>query len=106
MLDASLFVSEQLHERPVTLADGSVHQLKFREVTSAEMRRYQIAESSDDENVRVGSMAVLIAASVMNPDGTPAMTADKARTLKPHVTNALMREILDLNSIGAKAKNS
>lgn len=106
MLDASLFVSDQLHQRPVELADGSKHLLHFREVSSTTMRRYQMAEHSEDEDVRVGSMAVLIAASVVNPDGTPAMTAEKAKTLKPHVTNVLMREILDLNSIGAKEKNS
>jgi hypothetical protein len=106
MLSDSLFVSEQLHERTVKMADGTEHVLHFREVSSAAMRRYQIAESSADEDVRVGSMAVLIAASVVNPDGTPAMTPEKAQTLKPQVTNALMGEILDLNSIGAKAKNS
>lgn len=104
-LSDSLFVSEQLHERTVELADGSKHVLHFREVSSAAMRKYQIAESSADEEVRVSSMAVLIASSVVNPDGTPAMDVDKAQKLKPQVTNALMREILDLNSIGAREKN-
>lgn len=104
-LDATLFVSEQLHERPVELADGSKHVLHFREVSSLAMRRYQMAEHSEDEDVRASSMAVLIASSVMNHDGTPAMDVAKAQMLKPQVTNALMRAILDLNNIGAKEKN-
>ena len=104
-LDASLFVSDALHERTVELADGSKHVLHFREVSSAAMRRYQMAEHSADEEVRVSSMAVLIASSVVNPDGSPAMDVERAQKLKPQVTNALMREILDLNSIGAKEKN-
>lgn len=105
MLSESLFVSDALHERAVKLADGSEHLLHFREVSSAAMRKYQLAEHSQDEAIRVSSMAVLIASSVVNPDGTPAMDVDRAQMLKPQVTNALMREILDLNSIGAKEKN-
>lgn len=105
MLSESLFVSPTVHARSVVLADGSEHLMHFREVSSADMRRYQIAEQSPDENVRVSSMAVLIARSLVDPDGAEAITVERAMQLKPHVTNALMREILDLNSIGAKEKN-
>jgi hypothetical protein len=106
MLSDSLFVTDHLHERAVELADGSKHVLHFREVSSAVMRRYQMAENSANEDVRVSSMAVLIASSVVNPDGTPAMDVERAQKLKPQVTNALMREILDLNSIGAAEKKA
>lgn len=106
MLSDSLFVTDTLHKRTVELADGSKHVLHFREVSSASMRKYQLAEHSADEDVRISSMAVLIASSVMNPDGTPAMDVERAQKLKPQVTNALMREILDLNSIGATAKKA
>lgn len=106
MLSDSLFVSDALHERTVELADGSTHLLHFREVSSAAMRKYQLAEHSQEEAVRISSMAVLIASSVVNPDGSPAMDVERAQKLKPQVTNALMREILDLNSIGADAKKA
>jgi hypothetical protein len=106
MLDASFFVSDQLHERTVKLADGGEHKLHFRELPAVSFRAFQIAETSDDPDVRAGSMARLIAASVCNPDGTAAMDATKAQSLKPHVMNALVAEILSLNRLGADAKKA
>lgn len=101
MLHEAFFVSAQLHERPVTLADGSVHRLHFRELSAAQVRGYQLAEKSPDPEVQAGAIAMLIAASVCEPDGKPAMTAERARELKPRAANALMAEILTLNGLAA-----
>lgn len=103
MLDDSFFVSQSLHERPVTLPNGSTHRLHFRELTAAQVRGYQIAERSQDEEVQAGAIAKLIAASVCEPDGSPAMTYERARTLKPQAANALMGEILTINGMAADA---
>lgn len=102
-MDDAFFVSPALQERPVTLADGSVHRLHFRELSAAQVRGYQIAEKSEDDQVRAGAIAKLIAASVCEPDGKAAMTYERALELKPQPSNALMAEILAINGLAADA---
>lgn len=103
-LDPSLFVSDTVFDRPVTLADGSQHTFWFKEVPAVAFRAFQIAEHSFDDEVRASSMCKLIAASVCEPDGKPAMTFEQAQKLKPAVMNALMKEVLLVNKIGSAAK--
>lgn len=94
------FVSATVHERKVTLADGSEHTLHFREVPAGEYRRFMLAEASDDEDVRIGSLARLIAASVCEADGKPALTYEQASRLKPTAANALLEAVLAVNAPG------
>lgn len=102
MLDKSLFVSADMHERTIKLADGTEHKLHFKEVTSSEFRRFQIAETSDDIETRIKGPATLIAASACDPDGKPALTIDQAMNLKQHVTQAMIAAILEINGYGGK----
>jgi hypothetical protein len=106
MMDESLFVSDKLHERTVELTDGSKHVLHFKELPAVTFRAFHLAEKSSDEDVQAGSMAKLIAASLCDPDGKPAMSYAKALTLKPAAANALVQEILAVNGFGDKAKNA
>lgn len=103
MLDDAFFVSASLQERPVTLPNGTTHHLHFRELSAAQVRGYQIAERSGDEQVQAGAIAKLIAASVCDPDGKQAMTYERALTLKPQAANVLMAEILSINGMAADA---
>lgn len=106
MLDESLFVSTKVHERTVELPDGKKHVLYFKELPAVTFRAFQLAEQSDNEDVRAGSMAKLIAASLCEANGKPAITYAKALTLKAGPTNAMVTEILKVNGMGDKAKNS
>lgn len=94
---ASFFVSDQVHERKVKLADGSEHVLYFKEVPATVYRKFQIAESSDDEDVRASSLAKLISASMCEADGSPAMTFEEACRLKGPVSNELVSKVLEVN---------
>lgn len=105
-MSPDLFVSDAVQERTITLGDGSAHTLHFRELSAAAFRAFQIAEQSEDEDTRASSMARLIASSVCEPDGKPAMTRERAAQLKPAVMNSIVTEILALNRLGDKAKNS
>lgn len=96
-LPASLFVSAEIRAREVALPDGSKHTLNFKELAAIEFRRFQLAEQSDDDEKRAASMGKLIAASLCDPDGKPAITEAKARTLNPAAMNAIMAAILDVN---------
>ena len=95
----SFFVSDDVHERKVELADGSGHTLHFRELPAVEFRKFGLAERSEDDEVRAEAMVRLIAASLCEPDGKPAMTLDQARKLKSHVAAALFDAVLDVNRV-------
>jgi len=100
----TFFVSPEVHERTVELADGTKHILHFREVPATVFRKFQMDESSDDEDVRANSIARLIAASLCNADGSPAMSVEKAAMLKPNPSNAIFSAVLSVNGVGAKGK--
>ncbi len=95
----SFFVSSEVHERKITLGDGSEHVLHFRELPAADFRRYAIAQRSDDEAARVDAMDRLVAACLCEVDGSPAMSLEEARRLKPHVSAALFEAVLDVNRV-------
>lgn len=102
-LNKDFFVSDTLHERTVKLPDGSEHPLHFAEIPATEFRRFQMAEFSEDEDIRAGSMAKLIVASLREPDGKPAIKYEQAILLKPAAAKALTAAVLDVNGYGKDA---
>jgi hypothetical protein len=101
-LPNTFFTSQEVQEREVTLADGTKHTLCFKELPAVEFRKFQMAESSEDEEVRAASIAKLIAASLVEKDGKPALTMKQALQLKGAAANAIMSAILDVNGFGSK----
>lgn len=106
MLDDSLFVSATVHERDVELPDGKKHKLYFKEVPATEWRRFAMAERSDDEDARVNSVVILITSSLVNADGTPGITFERASMLKPAPMNAIFSAVLEVNGQGGQKKAS
>jgi hypothetical protein len=97
MLNESFFVSNQVQEKTVKLADGSEHTLYFKELPAVEFRRFALAEQSENDDVRAMSVAKLIAASLCDADGKPALTAEKALQLKAGAMNAIFEAMLEVN---------
>lgn len=104
MLDDSLFISDAVHEKEVELPDGKKHKLYFKELPAVEFRRFQVAQQSEDDEKRAVSIAPLIAASLVNADGTPAITLERALQLKPAPMNAIFTAIMEVNGAGDKKK--
>lgn len=102
-LPKSFFAATDIQQREIELPDGQKHTLHFKELPAIEFRKFQMAESSTDDDVRSTSIAKLIAASVCESDGKPALTMKEALQLKGQPSNAIMAAILDVN--GFKAKN-
>ena len=100
-LDESLFASAELHEREVEVAPGKSIKLHFRELPAVEFFRYHSIATSGDEDANAGAAARLIAAGVCNPDGSAAMTVEKALTLKSAPLNAIFRALLEVNNADA-----
>lgn len=96
MLDESLFVSSNLIERAVTIGEHS-YTMFFKELPAIEFIRFHSALSDGNEDAKAGAAATLIAASVCNADGTRAMTAAKAMTLKTGALNALFSVVMEIN---------
>ncbi len=96
MLDDSLFAGSDLHKRDVDVG-GKTVELWFKELPAVDFIRFHALTSSADENVRAGAAAKLISACVVNPDGTAAMSYDKALTLKTKPLNAIFSAVLEVN---------
>lgn len=105
MIDASFFVSSAAQKRAVELPDGQTHELFFKEIPAVEFRRFSLAEQSEDENVRVGSIAKLICVSLCNEDGSPAITFEQAMMLKAGAMNAIFAQVLIVNGQDNKKKD-
>lgn len=104
-LPTSFFITDELHEREVTLADGSVHKMYFREVPAVQFRRFVNDEASDNEDRRAESMARLVVASLCTAEGKPAITLGDARRLKVDPLTALFKAALDVNRAQEQEKN-
>jgi hypothetical protein len=103
-LSPAFFAGDVIETRQVELSDGSIHTLHFRQLTAAEMRRYYAAETSDNPETRANSVAVLIAAGLVEPDGKPAITEERARELNALASKGLVAAILDVCGLSKKEK--
>ncbi|MDD2728324.1 hypothetical protein [Malikia sp.] len=97
MLDESLFVGTDLHEREVEVAKDKQVKLWFKELPAIEFIRFYTLSTSDDEMVRLGAAARLISSCLVNPDGSPAMSYEKALTLKNKPLNAIFAAVQEVN---------
>ena len=104
-LASSFFVSTEVQAREVTLPDGSKHTLHFKELPVVEFRKFHMAEASEDEETRAASIAKLIAASLVDEDGKPAITVKDAARLNSAAANAIVNAVLDVNGFGKAEKN-
>lgn len=101
-LNELFFVSDKLHEKTVTLPDDSEHVLHFREVAAPVFIRFREQQSSADELTRANAVANLIAASLCESDGKPAITVDQALKLNVSAAQALMTAVLEVNQFQGK----
>lgn len=97
MLPDSLFVSALVHQRDVTLPDGSTHPMHFRELPAVEFIKFSNAHRSGSEDAKAGAACRLVAASLCEASGKPAMDLDRALTLKPDALNALFSAVMEVN---------
>jgi len=96
-LPAALFVSDDIIAREVELGDGKKHLLHFKCVSHVEFNRWVTALTSPDEDVRDHAHSRLICASLVTPDGEPALTPEQADRLKPRVLRTLGDVIAEVN---------
>jgi hypothetical protein len=94
MLDDSLFAGSDLVTDEVDLGKGKVT-MHFRELPATEF--YACFVQPAEGGKKALSPAHLIAASLRNPDGSPAITAERAAQLKNKPFNALFNAVMRVN---------
>lgn len=103
-LDASLFISDTIHDREVELGDGTKHTMHFRELPNPDLLRFNFAERSRDDEVRATARARLVSASLCDEAGNPVLPFEAAVRLKPKVLAAFFLEALAVNGFGDDEK--
>lgn len=98
MLDDSLFAGDTLHERDVEVSPGKTFKMHFKELPAVTFIKFHNLSGMGDEDARAGATARLIAESLCNPDGTRAMTTEKALMLKPGPLRALFEAVMSVNA--------
>ncbi|MFH7495157.1 hypothetical protein RA267_28260, partial [Pseudomonas syringae pv. tagetis] len=89
LLDPSLFISDDVHERQVKLPDSKEHTFYIREQEAGVLRGFFTGQASDDPDKQAESMARLIAKAICDPEGKPALSLSQAKRLKFAVQIAL-----------------
>lgn len=96
MLPSNLFLSGAVNKRTIQLPDGSQHELYFKEASSGVFRAYWAAAGRDADEQELAA-ARLIVASLVNPDGSAAITVERAAQLRPAVVNQIIAHVLEVN---------
>ncbi|WP_401742130.1 phage tail assembly chaperone family protein, TAC [Stenotrophomonas geniculata] len=102
LLDPSLFISDDVHERQVKLPDGKEHTFYIREQEAGVLRGFFAGQASEDPDKQAESMARLIAKSICDPEGHPGLSLAQAKRLKFAVQIALTKEISEVHSYQGK----
>lgn len=99
MLDSSFFVSGGVQPREIKLSDGKPHKLYFKEYSGAAFTQYAIAVRSEKLEERALGMPILIAASLCEADGSPAISLERACELKAEVMQAIFAKVMEVNGV-------
>ncbi|MBH1591390.1 phage tail assembly chaperone family protein, TAC [Stenotrophomonas maltophilia] len=102
LLDPSLFISDDVHEREVMLADGKKHTFYIREQDAGVLRAFFTGQASEDPDKQADSMARLIAKAICDPEGKPALSLADAKRLKFAVQIAMTKAISEVHSYQGK----
>lgn len=103
-LDPALFVSAEIVTRPVAMADGSVRDFSFRELSAREFGRYRDYYNDEDGARRELAVPYLIATALCDESGAPVLAIEDAARLKIGVMDRFAGVILDLCGFAGTGK--
>lgn len=104
MLDSSLFISDEIAEREVELADGTKHVLHFKQLPNTAFELYALWCGSADEEVVSTASTRLLAKGLCDSNGKPVLDAEQAARLKRPVMQRMVRVLLEVNGYGQQEK--
>jgi hypothetical protein len=104
MLDESLFISDEIAEKEIELADGTKHVLFFKQLPNTAFERHAMWCNSADEDVVAMASVRLLVMGLCEADGKPAVTSEQAERIKRPVMRQMVQALLEVNGFGSKAK--
>lgn len=96
-LSDKLFISGTIEERTIELGDGTKETLFFKHLPNTAFERYAIWVNSADEDTMATAAARLVSMGLCEPDGSPALTFERAQTLKRDVLKRVFRALIEVN---------
>jgi len=99
MLPDNCFVSDKIEERSILMGDGSTQVLYFKHLANTAFERYAMWRRSEDEEIVASAHARLLTLGLCEPDGTAAITYERAVRIKMPVLVRLINALLEVNAI-------
>lgn len=97
-MDESWFVPSGLEEKEIRLADGSKHILHFAHLSNTAFETYAMQVNSADPEVAGAAAARLLSEGLCNPDGSRALSFERASLLKRPIFRAMFHALLEVNT--------
>lgn len=104
-LNPALFISASPIRQSVTMPDGSVEFLYFKQLTAQELQLFYEDRESADENIRTLAQQRLIARCLCDEQGASVITFDQAQQLTAGGVSALLPAVLEVNRAPGKANS-
>lgn len=106
MLSDKFFISKDIVERKITMADGTEEVLFFKQLPNSAFERYALWCNSSNEDVVATAGARLLVLGLCEPDGKAAVDLATAERIKRPVMLSLLSALLDVNGYGKKASDA
>lgn len=104
MLNEQFFISDEIAEKEIELADGSKHILHFKQLPNTAFEKYAMWLNSADEDVVSKASVRLLVMGLCDAEGKAVLNAEQAERIKPTVVKNMVKALFDANGYGAKAK--
>ncbi|RYH16106.1 MAG: hypothetical protein EON54_28420, partial [Alcaligenaceae bacterium] len=104
-MDDSLFITSGVHEREITTPKGTI-KIWLRELPNTSYTVVQFAVRSGDVKAQAEAMPRLVAEAICGPDGSPALTFERACELKPDILAQIYNHATSLYKAGDPGKDS
>jgi hypothetical protein len=107
-MKASIFIGDAVHEREITLADGSKEVFLFRELKNIVFEHFAIQSNSADEDVVALASAKLLAAGLCERndkgDIVDALNVEQATRIRRPIFRKLLAALMEVNGYGKDRK--
>jgi hypothetical protein len=102
-LNPALFISATPIPQQVTMPDGSVETLHFRQLSAQDLAKLQEERKSPNADLRTQAQQRLIARCLCDESGGTVLTFEQARNLTAAGVAALLPAVLEVNRAPGKA---
>lgn len=104
MLNQEFFISDEIAEKEIELADGSKHILHFKQLPNTAFEKYAMWLNSADEDVVSKASVRLLVMGLCDAEGKAVVTLEQAERIKRPVLQRMAKALFEVNGYGAQGK--